>query len=119
MLSIWESSGGNEAVGLQSDAIRALAARQQSACFVMRVSVTNDPEAGGSDSRGGRVFIALEAGPGSDGTRELLWSGSCSRARYVRELPDLLGALAHITGAGAAHGTADGVNDLPGLSAQR
>jgi len=104
ILGGWESPGERRSVvGIQSDAIRALAARHQSAYFEMRVSVGSDPGDGTDCPPRGSVWVGIYGKADFAGTRVLLWSGSCSRGRLVEELPDLLGALAHITSAGAAH----------------
>lgn len=85
------------AVGIQSDVIRALAARQQSVFFELRVSVTNDPDAEAYGLPGARVFVEVLGKSDFAGTQERLWRGSCSRRALVVELPDVLRALAHLS----------------------
>lgn len=89
-------------MGLQSDVVRALSARQSSAFFELRVSVTNDPGAESYGLPGGRVFVEVLGKRDFAGTQERLWHGSCSRAALITELPDVLRALAHISRTAAA-----------------
>jgi hypothetical protein len=98
-----------------AEATRALALRGQTAFFTLRVSVTNDPAAEEHGMPGARLFVEVLGKRDFGGIQERLWYGSCSRATVIRELPELLLGLAHVTRAGAASSTQVTQMALPGL----
>jgi hypothetical protein len=100
---------------LLAEATRALASRGQTAFFMIRVSVTNDPDAAEHGMPGSRLFVEVLGKSDFAGTQERLWYGSCSRATLTKELPDLLLGLAHVTRVGATSTKRYTQVALPGL----
>jgi hypothetical protein len=102
---------------LSAEVTRALAMRKQSAFFTLRVSVTNDPDSEVHGTPGSRLFVEVLGKSDFGGIQERLWYGSCSRADAIRDLPDLLSGLAHVTRAGATGRKTYTQVALPGLEA--